>query len=252
MQYLTGRKGLHKECRRPWGTCPPDLFLGSAKSCPSTRRRLWLRTNRTSSVLWTAPFGPPMSLHTTGHHVFSLSNSSVLQSSSPETPLLPPGASGTLAFILGPSPEVLTTARRHRGNSRTLEHSQALCVFREPFHTDPRDRSLPVWLLASDTASLLSSHAQQLPLLCSAQASSCCRHHGRCGGSVLICNQAQPRLPSLETGLLTYLPFPVSTLFLFWIFSHLVLGLIYLSKLKLMRGIDLQYIREKKKAAGTL
>lgn len=43
VQCLKDRKAPLKECRRPWGTSPPDLFLGS-----SQRRRLCLRTNRIS------------------------------------------------------------------------------------------------------------------------------------------------------------------------------------------------------------
>lgn len=31
VQYLKNRKASHKKGRRPWGTSPPNLFLGSAK-----------------------------------------------------------------------------------------------------------------------------------------------------------------------------------------------------------------------------
>lgn len=137
VQYLRDRKAPHKKGRRPWGTSPPDLFLSSAKSC-SSKRRLWLGTNGISGCIvgcsvWVCHgllCSALLCLSTSlGYQVFPPSCSPLLQSSSPERPPLPPSTSGTLAFILGPSPEVLTTTRRHRDNPWMLDHIQALPVF---------------------------------------------------------------------------------------------------------------------------
>lgn len=161
-------------------------------------------------MLWVAPFSPPMALHIAG--VPSLTSAAKLISRRV------PAASRHLwdpAFHPLPSPEVLTTPRHHRDNAWPLGHSEPR-LSSESTHTGPEADHFLCRVLSSSHLTfsnfLLGAppsppYAAVLLLTVKAQSSSAT---GGC-----------PGLPSVETGLLTYMPSP----FTFYLHSGFLLVL---------------------------
>lgn len=170
---------------------------------------------------------PPVSLHITGLSSPAPSSSSSLpQSSSPEKPPLPPGTSGTLTFILSPSPEMLSLpGAAEIVHGRWTTSKPSLC-----FEMLSRGHRGSITSCATscltDAGSLLSSPAQQLPPSCSGLhlrltgviTATLKAKSSSAAGQQLRCPLHGDRLAGLRTG---FSRLHLSELFLFWILMNL-------------------------------